>query len=66
MIFTKDDVSSSDDQVEKLTSKLNIHYRAFLSLIYLLCTRVYLSFAVQKLANFSSNPGKVYHERLVH
>ena len=29
-------------------------------------TRVFLSFAVHKLANFSSNPGKVHFEGLVH
>ena len=59
MIFTKDDVSTSDKKVDKLNMKLNIHYRAFIgSLIYLLSKRVYLSFAVHKLANVSSNPGK--------
>ena len=50
MIFTKKDVSTSDEQVEKLTRELNIHYRACIgSLIYLLSTRVDLSFAVHKL-----------------
>ena len=50
MIFTKEDVSTSDEQVEKLTREYNIHYRAFIgSLIYLLSTRVYLSFVVHKL-----------------
>ena len=67
MIFTKDDTSTSDEQVEKLTREFNIHYRAFIgSLIYLLSARVYLSFSVLKLAKFSSNPGKVYFEGLVH
>ena len=28
MIFTKEDVSTSDEQVEKLTRESNIHYRA--------------------------------------
>ena len=28
MIFTKEDVSTSDEQVEKLTREFNIHYRA--------------------------------------
>ena len=28
IIFTKEDVSTSDEQVEKLTRELNIHYRA--------------------------------------
>ena len=61
MIFTKEDVSTSDDQVESLTREYNIHYRACIgSLIYLLSTRVDLSFAVQKLAKFSANPGKVH------
>ena len=53
MIFTKEDVSTSDEQVEKLTREYNIHYRACIgSLIYLLSTRVDLSFAVHKLAKF--------------
>ena len=67
MIFTKEDVSTSDEKVEKLTSEYNIHYRACIgSLIYLLFTRVDLSFAVHKLAKFSANPGKVHFEGLVH
>ena len=28
MIFTKEDVSTSDEQVEKLTREFNFHYRA--------------------------------------
>ena len=28
VIFTKEDVSTSDEQVEKLTREYNIHYRA--------------------------------------
>ena len=28
MIFTKEDVSTSDEQVDKLTREFNIHYRA--------------------------------------
>ena len=44
MIFTKEDVSTSDDQVEKLTREYNIPYRSCIrSLIYLLSTRVDLS-----------------------
>ena len=67
MIFTKDDVSTSDEQVESLTREYNIHYRACIgSLIYLLSTRVDLSFAVHKLAKFSANPGNVHFEILVH
>ena len=67
MIFTKGDTSTSDDQVEKLTREFNIHYRASIgSLIYFLSTRVDLSFAVHKLAKFSSNPGKVHAEGLVY
>ena len=67
MIFTKEDVSTNDEQVEKLTREYNIHYRACIgSLIYLLSIRVDLSFAVHKLANFSANPGKVHFEGLVH
>ena len=55
MIFTKEDVSTSDDQVEKLTWEYNIHYRSCIgSLIYILSTGVDLSFAVHKLAKFSA------------
>ena len=51
IIFTKSDASTSDEQVEKLTREFNIHYRVCIgSLIYLLSTRVDLSFAVHKLA----------------
>ena len=50
-----------------MTRKINIHYRACIgSMIYLLSTRVELSFAVQKLAKFSANTGKFYYEFLVH
>ena len=67
MIFTKDDVSTSDEQVESLTREYNIHYRSCIgSLVYLLSTRVDLSFAVHNLAKFSANPGKVHFEGLVH
>ena len=67
MIFTKEDVSTSDEQVEKFTREFNIHYRSCIgSLIYLLSTRVDLSFAVHKLAKFSSNTGKVHIEALIH
>ena len=67
MIPTKADASTSDEKVEKLTREFNIHYRAcIVSLIYLLSTRVDLRFAVQKLAKFSSNPGKLHFEGLVH
>ena len=45
MIFIKADAYTSDDQVEKLTRDLNIHYRAFIgSLIYFFSKRVDLSF----------------------
>ena len=67
IIFTKEDVFNSDEQVEKLTREYNIHYRACIgSLIYILSTRVDFSFAVHKLAKFSANPGKVHFEGLVH
>ena len=53
MIFTKEDVSTSDEQVEKLTREYNIHYRACIGLlVYLLSTRVDVSFAVHKLEFF--------------
>ena len=67
MIFTKEYVSTSDEKVEKLTREYNINYRACIgSLIYLLSTRVDLSFAVHKLANISANHGKVHFEVLIH
>ena len=67
MIFTKDDTSTSDEQVYKLNREFNIHYRACISsLIYLLSTRVDLIYSVHKLAKFSENPGKVHLEGLVH
>ena len=66
-VFTKEYVSTSDDQVERLTREYNIHYRACIGyLIYLLSTRVDLSFAVHKLEKLSANPGKVHFEGLVH
>ena len=67
MIFTKEGLSTSDEQVEKLTRELNIQYRAFIgSLIYLFSTRVDLIFEVHKLAKFSANPGNVQFEGLIH
>ena len=66
MIFTKEDVSTSDEQVDKLTREYNIHYRACIgSLIYLLSKRVDLSFVVQKLAKVLANTGKVHFEGLI-
>ena len=66
-IFTKDDTSTSDEQVDKLTREFNIHYRACIgSLIYLFPTRVELIFSVCKLAKFSAKPGKLHFEGLVH
>ena len=63
MIFTKDYVSTSDEKIEKLNREYNIHYRACIgSLIYLLSTRVNLSFAVHNLAKFSENTSKVHFE----
>ena len=50
IIFTEADESTSDENIKKLTREFNIHYRACIgSLIYLLSTRVDLSFAVHKL-----------------
>ena len=67
MIFTKSDVYTSDETVEKLTREINTHYRACIgSLIYLLSTRVDLSCEGHKLARFSSNPGKLQFIGLVH
>ena len=65
MIFTKEYVSTSDDQFERLTREYNIHYRACIgSLMYLLSTIVDLSFVVHKLEKFSSNPGRVKNGRI--
>ena len=51
---------------EKLTREYNIQYRACISsFIYLLSTRVDLSFAVHKFEKFSANPGKVHFEVLI-
>ena len=67
IIFTKSDASISDKQVEKFNRGFNIHYRAcIVPLVYLLYTRVYLSFSVHNLAKFSENTGKVRFEGLVH
>ena len=66
MVFTKEDVSTSGEQVEKLTREYNIHYRACIgSLIYLLYTRVELSFAVHNLEEFLANLGKVHFKGLI-
>ena len=65
-IFTKTDVSTNDEQVEKFTRELNIQCKAcIVSLIHLLYIRVDLRFLVQKLEKFLSNPGKVNFEGLV-
>ena len=67
MIFTKENYSTIYEQVEVLSREFNIHYRACVgSLIYILSKRVYLCFSVQRLVKFSSNPGKVNFEGLVH
>ena len=51
MIFTKYDASTNDKKVEKLNKEFNIHYRScIVSFIYLLSTRLDLSFALHKLA----------------
>ena len=67
IIFTKEDISIIDDQVEKLTKEFNICYRSSIgSLIYLLSTIVDVSFSVHRLAKFSANRGKVHFEGLMH
>ena len=64
MIFTKEYVSTSDEQVENLTREFPIYYRACIgSLMYLLSTRVDLIFAVHKLAKY---PGKINFDGLIH
>ena len=67
MIFSKNDVSTSDEQGDKLDREFNIHYRDFIgSLFYLSSEIADLIFAVHKLEKFSSNHGKVYLEGYVH
>ena len=66
MILTKADASTSDEQVKKLNRELNIHYISCIRSLIFFSTRVDLSFSVQKLAKFLSNPGKVHFEGLVH
>ena len=53
-IFTKYDVFTSNEQVEKFSREFNIQYRAFVGpFIYLLSKIVSLSFAVHNLEKFS-------------
>ena len=67
MIFTKETLSTSDEQVKKFTKEFNIYYRACIgSLIYLLSTIVDLIFVVHKSEKFSANPGKVHFEGMIH
>ena len=67
MIFTKEDASSSEKQVEVQYRDYNIHYRACSGpLIYFLSTRVDLYFALHNLERFSSNNGKVHFGGLIH
>ena len=67
MIFNKDDVYTSDDKVGKQNREFSIHYRACIgSLIYLLYTRVDLSFSVHKLTMVSSKTSGVHFDCLVH
>ena len=67
MIFTKAYAYTSDEQVEKLTRQFNIHYKACIgSLVELLSTIVDFSFAVHKLAKFSTNPVKSNFEGFLH
>ena len=66
MIFTKVDASNSGAHVEKLTRELNIHYRSSIgSLIYLLSTRICLSFAIHKLVKFPSKFIKIHFEGFI-
>ena len=67
MIFTKEYASTSDETVGVLYIEYNINYidcvRYF---IYILFTRVDLLFSVHKMANVSSNTGKLHFEGLLH
>ena len=67
MIFSKAVAYTSGEQVWKLTREFNIYCIDCIgSLISLLSKIVDLIFVVHKLAKFSSNPGKVNFEVLVH
>ena len=67
IIFTKEYASTIDEQVEMFSREYRIHYRdCVVLLIYLFYTIVYLCFAAHKLKMFSSNPGKLHFEGLVH
>ena len=66
IMFTKDDVSTSDEQVGNLTGEFNINCRACIGpFIYLLSKKVDFNVAVHKLSKFSSSPGTVNFEGLV-
>ena len=66
-VFTKEDASISDKQVEVLSREYRIHYRTCVgSLTYPLYQRVDFRFALHKLDYFSSNTGKLHFEGLVH
>ena len=57
MIFTKTDVSTSDEQVEKFTREYKIHYRACISSLICLLSIVYksgLEFCSTQVSNFFS------------
>ena len=64
MIFTKDYTSTSDEQVEKFTREFNIHYIFFVDLF--IVYKSSLEFSVHNIDKFSSNPGKVHCEGLIH
>ena len=54
IIFTNDHISINDEQVDNVSREFNIHHRDCIgSLIFLLSTRVYLSFVVHKLGYVS-------------
>ena len=66
-VATKEDAAKSDVIVKELMPEFNLHYHACIgALIYLTATRIDISFAVQKLAKFSANPGRVHFVALVH
>ena len=65
-IFDKYREYTSDEQVEKLTRESNIHYRFLLYNLFICYQQSIFKFCSTKLAKFSSNPGKVHFEGLVH
>ena len=67
MISTKEDSSTSDEQVEVLSTEYKITTELLCDNLFIifLSTMVDLGFEVHKLVTFSSNTGKVHFEGLL-